>query len=187
VLLVPDPTVDYTTGTRQDDGMAGAPQAVSRRRCAALVIAALSLAAASLASGGTAAAARPAAATASTADAPTTKGTALVARFFDLLKAGDTKGLDQFLSTAFLLQGADGGVLDKASFVANPSKVASYDLTDVRVTRTGNVLVARYDVAATITINGVPQARAPAPRLSVFVKGAKGWQMVAHANFNVAA
>jgi hypothetical protein len=116
----------------------------------------------------------------------TAKGTALVEQFFDQLKAGDTKGLESFLSPAFLLQGADGGVLDREDFVANPSKVTSYDLTKVRVTRTGNVIVARYDVAAVVTINGVQQARAPAPRLSVFVKGKHGWQMVAHANFNVA-
>jgi len=169
--------------------MAGARQAVrARPRRGALAVAALSIGVGSLGSAAaTLATATPAAATGSTANAPTAKGTALVAQFFDLLKAGDTKGLEQFLSTAFLLQGADGGVLDKAAFVANPSKVASYALTNVRVTRTGSVLVARYDVAATVTINGVEQARAPAPRLSVFVKDKNRWQMVAHANFNVAA
>jgi hypothetical protein len=121
------------------------------------------------------------------AGADTTKGTALVARFFDLLKARDATGLEKFLSPAFQLQGADGGFLDRDQFLANPSQVQSYDLSNVRVTRTGNVLVTRYDVAAVVTINGVPQARAPAPRLSVFAKGKHGWQMVAHANFNVAA
>ena len=55
------------------------------------------------------------------------------------------------------------------------------------MTRTGKVIVVRYDVAAVVTINGVQQSRDPAPRLSVFVEGKKGWQMVAHANFNVAA
>jgi len=64
-------------------------------------------------------------AVAASAGRDTAKGTALVEQFFDLLKAGDTKGLAQLLSPAFLLQGADGGVLDKEDFVANPSKVAA--------------------------------------------------------------
>jgi hypothetical protein len=120
-------------------------------------------------------------------DANTAKGTALVEQFFDLLRERDAAGLAKFLSPAFLLQGADGGVLDRDDFLANPSQVQSYDLSNVRVTRTGKVIVARYDVAAVVTINGVAQSRAPAPRLTVFVKGSNGWQMVAHANFNVAA
>jgi hypothetical protein len=37
------------------------------------------------------------------------------------------------------------------------------------------------------TINGQQQSNDPAPRLSVFEKGSKGWQIVAHANFNVPA
>jgi hypothetical protein len=124
---------------------------------------------------------------ATTSDANTVKGTALVEQFFDRLQERDAAGLAKFLSPAFLLQGADGGVLDRDDFLANPSQVESYDLSNVRVTRTGKVIVTRYDVAAVVTINGVPQSRAPAPRLSVFVKGKDGWQMVAHANFNVAA
>ena len=104
-----------------------------------------------------------------------------------MLQARDATGLARFLSPSFQLQGADGGYLGRDEFLANPSQVQSYDLSNVRVTRAGNVIVARYDVAAVVTINGVPQSRAPAPRLSVFTKGKHGWQMVAHANFNVAA
>ena len=120
-------------------------------------------------------------------DADTTKGTALVERFFDALQERDATALAKVLAPAFLLQGANGGVLDRDDFLANPSQVQSYDLTNVRVTRAGKVIVARYDVAAVVTINGVAQSRAPAPRLSVFAKGENGWQLVAHANFNVAA
>jgi hypothetical protein len=119
--------------------------------------------------------------------ADTTKGTKLVAQFFDLIKEGDAKGLERYLSPAFQLQGADGGFLTKEDFLANPPKIDSYRLSGVRGTRTGNVIVVRYDVAAVVTINGIQQSRDPAPRLSVFAEGKKGWQMVAHANFNVAA
>jgi hypothetical protein len=117
----------------------------------------------------------------------TAQGTRLVERFFDLLKNGDAAGLEKFLSPAFQLQGADGGFLTKEEFVAKPSKVQSYQLSTVRVTRSGRVIVVRYDIAAVVTINGVPQSRAPAPRLSVFADGKKGWQLIAHANFNVPA
>jgi hypothetical protein len=120
-------------------------------------------------------------------DADTAKGTGLVERFFDQLEDGNAAGLEQFLSSAFQLQGADGGFLTKEEFLANPPKLDSYELSGLRVTRTGKVIVARYDVAAVLTINGVQQSRDPAPRLSVFVATKKGWQLVAHANFNVAA
>jgi hypothetical protein len=141
-------------------------------------------AAATLAAGALGAVAAPSAAA---RDADTAKGTKLVERFFDLLKNADAAGLEKFLSPAFQLQGADGGFLTKADFLGSPPKIQSYQLSGVRVTRTGKVIVVRYDVAAVVTINGVQQSRDPAPRLSVFVEGKKGWQMVAHANFNVAA
>ncbi|HXY95007.1 MAG TPA: nuclear transport factor 2 family protein [Acidimicrobiia bacterium] len=120
-------------------------------------------------------------------DADTSKGTELVQRFFDLLQAGNVAGLGKLLSPAFQIQGADGGYLTKQRFLANPSKVASYTLSNVRATRAGAALVVGYDVAAVVTINGVQLARDPAPRLSVFIKGKNGWQLLAHANFNVAA
>src|SRR5438270_6196455 len=107
-------------------------------------------------------------------DTNVTTGTHLVQRFFDLLKTGDTTGLETFLSPAFQLQGADGGFLTKEEFISNPSKVQSYQLSNVRVTRAGDVIVVRYDVAAVVTINGAQQSRAPAPRLSVFARAKKG-------------
>ena len=76
------------------------------------------------------------------------KRTALVERCIDLLEAGNTNGLGKLLSPAFLVQGADGGVLDKDDFVTNPSKVADDAFTNVRATGSGTVLVVRYDVTA---------------------------------------
>ena len=114
----------------------------------------------------------------------TAKGTELVERFFDLLVDEDVAGLEKFLSPAFQLQGADGGFLTKADFLADPPDVESYELDGLQVTRTGGVIVVRYDVTAVVTIDGTAQSRDPAPRLSVFTKGKKRWQLVAHANFN---
>jgi len=115
----------------------------------------------------------------------TAKGTKLVERFFDLLVDGDGAELEKFLSPAFQLQGADGGFLTKADFLDDPPEVESYELDELRVTRMGDVIVVRYDVTAVVTIDGTPQSRDPAPRLSVFTKSKKRWQLVAHANFNV--
>jgi hypothetical protein len=121
------------------------------------------------------------------ADSDTTKGTELVERFFDLLRDGNVAGLEKFLSPAFQIQRAEGPFLDKEEYLANPATVESYELSEVRATRTGKVIVVRYDVEAEVLIDGVLQSRDPAPRLSVFTKGKKGWRIVAHANFNVPA
>jgi hypothetical protein len=116
---------------------------------------------------------------------PDARGTKLVTSFFDLLKDGDVEGMERFLSPAFQLQGADGGFLDKDEFIADPPELESYELSGLRATRSGKVIIVRYDVQAVVTIDGKPQSRDPAPRLSVFAKGKNGWQIVAHANFNV--
>jgi len=112
------------------------------------------------------------------------KGDRLVRRFLDLLQAGDLPGLRAFLSPAFQLQRADGSFVNKAEYLKAPAKVESYEIDNLRVTRRGSVIVARYDLVIDSTINGVQQSSDPAPRLSAFTKGNDGWQIVAHANFN---
>ena len=119
------------------------------------------------------------------ASATTQKGTELVEKFFDLIKDGDADGLAKFLSPAFQLQRADGSFVTKDEYVADPAKVESYEIDNLQATKAGNVIVVRYDVVADVTIDGVQQSQDPAPRLSVFAKGKKGYQIVAHANFNV--
>jgi hypothetical protein len=127
------------------------------------------------------------------ADAPpsTQKTTAqaqrLVEKFFDLVSPPDVPGLRKFLSSAFLLQRANGTSATKAEYLENPSILESYDLQNLEATRVGPVIVARYDLVADVTIDGVKQSTDPAPRLAVFMKGEQGWQVVAYANFNVPA
>ena len=121
----------------------------------------------------------------SDASADTQKGTELVEKFFTIIKDQDLKALKKFLSPAFQIQRADGSYLAKDEYLENPAKVESFELSEFRVTRAGKTLVVRYDSIADVTIDGVQQSTDPAPRLSVFVKGKKGWQIVAHANFNV--
>jgi hypothetical protein len=119
------------------------------------------------------------------ASAETQKGTELAEEFLNLLQDEDEKGLAKFLSPAFQIQRADGSYLNREEYLEAPAKVEFYEIEDLRATKTGNVYVVRYDLIADVTIDGVQQSTAPAPRLSVFVKGKGGWQIAAHANFNV--
>lgn len=116
-----------------------------------------------------------------------TQGEKLADQFLGLLKDKDAAGLRRFLSPAFQLQRADGTFANKAEYLKAPAVVESYEIDNLRATRAGSVIVARYDLVVDATIDGQPQSTAPAPRLSAFVKGSKGWQIVAHANFNTPA
>jgi len=117
--------------------------------------------------------------------ATTEKGERLVNKFFGLFgEPTDTSGLEKFLSSAFILQRANGTSADKATYLEDPASVEAFEISDLQATRTGGVLVARYTVVVDSTVDGQHQATDPAPRLSVFVKGKQGWQIVAHSNFN---
>jgi hypothetical protein len=116
-----------------------------------------------------------------------TQGEKLADQFLRVVKDKDAAGLRAFLSPAFQLQRADGTFANKAEYLKAPAVVESYEIDNLRATRAGNVIVARYDLIIDSTIDGQPQSTSPAPRLSTFVKGPKGWQIVAHANFNTPA
>jgi ketosteroid isomerase-like protein len=108
----------------------------------------------------------------------------LVTKFFTLVQNKDKAGLEKFMSPAFQLERADGSGLDKNAYLQNISTVQSFNLTDFAASRTGDVLVVRYLADATGIVNGKPYTPGPAPRLSVFKRDGKKWQIVAHANFN---
>jgi len=108
----------------------------------------------------------------------------LVTKYFTLIQNKDKAGLDKFLSPAFELQRADGSGSGKADYLQNIPTVQSFNLTNFTASRTGDVLVVRYLADATGIVNGKPYSPGPAPRLSVFKRDGKKWQIVAHANFN---
>ena len=108
----------------------------------------------------------------------------LVTKYFTLIQNKDRAGLDKFLSPAFELQRADGSGSGKADYLQNIPTVQSFNLTDFTASRAGDVLVVRYLADATGVVNGKPYSPGPAPRLSVFRRDGKKWQIVAHANFN---
>jgi hypothetical protein len=115
---------------------------------------------------------------------PTTLGTSLATQFFTLIQKKDTAGLDKFMSPAFQLERADGTGSSKADYLKSLPTVNSFELSSFSAKRLGSVLVVRYLATATGVVNGKPYTPGPAPRLSVFVRNGKRWQIVAHANFN---
>lgn len=108
----------------------------------------------------------------------------LAAEFLRLLQAKDTAGLKAFLSPAFLLQRSDGTFLNKDQYLANPSVVDSFKISEVHGTRTGDVRVVRYTAQTDQTIDGQQITGEPVPRLSTFIRHAKTWQLISHANFS---
>jgi hypothetical protein len=108
----------------------------------------------------------------------------LVTKFFTLIKNKDKSGLKTFMSPAFTLERADGTGSNKGDYLRNLPTVQSFNLTDFNASRDGDVLAVRYLAEATGIVDGKPYTPGPAPRLTVFVRDGKKWQIVAHANFN---
>jgi hypothetical protein len=111
-------------------------------------------------------------------------GKELATKFFTLIQKKDAAGLDKMLSPAFQLERADGTGSGKADYLKNLPTLNSFELSDFSASRVGSVLVVRYLATATGIVNGKPYTPGPAPRLSVFARNGKRWQIVAHANFN---
>jgi hypothetical protein len=111
-------------------------------------------------------------------------GSQLVRRFFNELEHKDVAGLRKFLGPEFQIQRADSSRQTKAGYLHNLPTVLSYKLRDLRTTSQRRVIIVTYQAKAHEIINGKPYSTGYEPRLSVFVHAARGWQIVAHANFN---
>jgi hypothetical protein len=96
----------------------------------------------------------------------------------------DVSGLHRFLSPGFQIQRADGSRLTKARYLRNLPTVISYRVRHFVVTGRGDVLVATHQAKTSEMSNGQQVISGFAPRVSVFERGAKRWQLIAHGNFN---
>ena len=123
------------------------------------------------------------AATSHQAATPTARARVLVQHFLTLLQEQDKQGLKKLLAPSFQVVRANGGVQNKASYLANPPKIDHFKISQLRGTESAGLLVATYRLTVREIIGGVPQPGQAAPRLSVFHQTGGAWRLVAHANF----
>ena len=92
----------------------------------------------------------------------------LVGRFLDLFVGEpDVAGLGEFLSPAFLRQGADGTSYTKSEYLeSTPAVIASYEVLDLEATRSGSILVARATKWSPTRSSEAARRRPSPPRAS---------------------
>lgn len=110
-------------------------------------------------------------------------GEQLVNRYLSRLQHRDIQGLKEIISPAFQLQRADGSRLTKSEYFADLPQLNGYTIRDLRQTRKKDVLVASFQLASDLVVDGVKYQEGYAPRLATFVHGKKAWQMVSYAVF----
>lgn len=115
---------------------------------------------------------------------PSRTGTELVEHYMSLLAAKDVDGLGDFLSDAFLRQGAEGSFYSKEQYLQNLPQIGDYSISDVTARQSGDALVVRWLFAVTEVIDGRTLSSEPTPRLATFVWTDGEWRLLSHANFN---
>ena len=112
------------------------------------------------------------------------QGMAALKVFWTANVAGTAKALDPVLAPEYQIERADGSGLDKEGYLKSnlPKFAAMPEVSSVKVTGTGDILVVRYEITLDATRNG-KRVQRHAPRLTVFRKQGDSWLVVAHANF----
>ena len=110
-------------------------------------------------------------------------GENLLAQLWNAIKANDIELLDELLAPGFQSVHSDGA-RNRAEEIKllKSLDIDDYKLSDINITRNGNVMVATYFIAVEETIKGKRLSKVPAPRLSVFLKNKGSWKWLAHAN-----
>lgn len=110
-------------------------------------------------------------------------GENLVQQLWTLMKANDQKALSEFMAPGFQVV-HDSGAIGKDEELKLIAKLnlSDYQLSEIKATRAGDVIVVTYRVSVAETIDGKRLDKAPAMRLSVFTKVDDRWQWLAHAN-----
>jgi len=110
-------------------------------------------------------------------------GEALVQQVWRLMKANDQAELAALMAPGFQAV-HDHGAVGKDGELALIGQLAlgEYRLSEFKTTMAGDVIVVTYRVSVAETIDGKRLDKAPAMRLSVFVKADGAWRWAAHAN-----
>jgi inhibitor of cysteine peptidase len=109
-------------------------------------------------------------------------GEQLVMQLFNALRDGDTEAVKALLSPAFQIVRATGERFDASDYLDNLAVFAAYEVSDLKVTRDGDILVVTYAVRTSPTMDK-GKLGPPAPRLTVFQQRNGAWKLLAHANF----
>jgi len=110
-------------------------------------------------------------------------GERLVREIWAEMKSADMSAIEKRLADGFQAIhqfGASGREDEKA--LISELDLGEYEISGLRITRNGPVIVATYEIAVAETIEGKRLMKEPTPRMSVFLKTAAGWQWIAHAN-----
>ena len=103
--------------------------------------------------------------------------------WYAALRSNDPKQVDLVMAPEFQILRSDGSGYDRQGYLgALPHVMSDPVVSKLTFTSSDNLMVARYTVESTQTVNGKP-LQAIAPRLSVMRKQDGKWLMVSHANF----
>jgi len=112
------------------------------------------------------------------------QGMAALQVFLAAAVVGTPQAFDPVLAPEYQIERADGSGLDKEGYLKSnlPKFAAMPEVSNVKVTGTGDILVVRYEITLDATRNG-KRVQRHALRLTVFRKQGDSWLVVAHANF----
>lgn len=115
-------------------------------------------------------------------------GQNLVSEFFGAIRANNTKTLEEKIAPSVQSISSTGARDMKALMkrIADLKVEGAPVFTNWKVTREGPTVIVTYDLAISEVLDGKRTDDAPAPRMTVFLMTAQGWQAIAHANFKVA-
>ena len=108
---------------------------------------------------------------------------AVVEAWLDAVLTGTPEALSAVLAPEFQIQRANGTGHDRAGYIdGGAAQLAEFSASDLIATRYQDILVVRYTLVVSETIDGQAVQRV-APRLTVFRYDEGRWLVVAHANF----
>jgi hypothetical protein len=113
----------------------------------------------------------------------TNDGEKMEKQIWEDIKAKDWKAVESKIADGFQSVHPDG-VRDREGELAliKDLKVGETVLSDFKSTESGDNIVVTYMISAQETIDLERLPTKPMPRMSVWKKGASGWQWICHAN-----
>jgi hypothetical protein len=110
-------------------------------------------------------------------------GEILLKEVWDAMKTKNMDLLGRKLAEGFQSVHLDGARNRQQELdLMSALNITDYSLSDIKVTRTGPVLVVTYMVSVEETIDGKKLLGEPTLRMSVFIERDNGWEWVSHAN-----